>query len=82
MFPSIKNLVSNWKESREKRNAEERKHIAEDEALRSFNISKHEGMPVILYNHVIVTVPSKEVTGDQLIQSMLKLREIYVQSKQ
>ena len=82
MFSSIKNFVSNWKESREKRNAEERKHIAEDEALRSFNISEHKGMPVILFNHVIITVPNKETTGDQLIQSMLKLREIYVQSKQ
>lgn len=78
---SIKNLISTWKESREKHNAEQRKHIAEDDALHLFNISEHDGMPVILYNHVVISVPEKNVTGDQLIKSMLKLREIYVQSK-
>ncbi len=78
---SIKNLISNFKEARAKKNAEERKRIAEDSALQLFNISEHDGMPVILYNHVVVSLPEKDITGDQLIKSMLRLREIYVQSK-
>ncbi len=78
---AIKKLISNWKEARKKRSAEQRKEMAQDDALCLFNIGEHEGMPVILYNHVVISVPQKGMTGDQLIQSMLKLREIYVQSK-
>lgn len=78
---SIGNLIKNWSESRKKRNDEERKRIAEDDALHSFNISEHEGMPVIIYNKVIISVPESKVTGDQLIKTMLKLREIFVKSK-
>ena len=78
---SIGKLINNRKESRKKRNDEERKRIAEDDALHSFNISEHEGMPVILYNHVVISVPESNVTGDQLIKTMLKLREIFVTSK-
>ena len=38
-------------------------------------------MPVIIYNKVVISVPESKVTGDQLIKTMLKLREIFVTSK-
>jgi len=81
LIDKITNFISSCKESRAAANAAERKQFAERDALSRFNISSFGGKPVIIYGDVVISVPNDKTTGDSLIQSMLKLREIYVQSK-
>ena len=81
LIDNITKFINKCKEARAASNAAERKQFAERDALTRFNISSFEGKPVILYGDVVISVPNDKTTGDSLIQSMLKLREIYVQSK-
>ena len=81
LIDKITSFITKCKESRAASNAAERRQFAERDALTRFNISSFEGKPVIIYGDVVVSVPNDKTTGDSLIQSMLKLREIYVQSK-
>lgn len=81
LIDNITSFISKCKAQRAASNAAERKQFAEREALARFNISSFDGKPVILYGDVVISVPNDKTTGDSLIQSMLKLREIYVQSK-
>ncbi len=81
LIDNITNFINKCKEARAASNAAACKQCAESEALARFNISSFEGKPVILYGDVVISIPNDKATGDSLIQSMLKLREIYVQSK-
>lgn len=81
LIDNITKCISNWKATRVASKATERKQYAEQEALTRFNISSFNGKPVIIYDDVVISIPNDKETGDSLIQSMLKLREIYVQSK-
>lgn len=81
LIDNIASFINKCKAQRAASNAAERKQFAERDALTRFNISSFEGKPVILYGDVVISVPNDKTTGDSLIQSMLKLREIYVQSK-
>lgn len=81
LIDNITSFISKCKAQRAASNAAERKQFAERDALARFNISSFDGKPVILYGDVVISVPNDKTTGDSLIQSMLKLREIYVQSK-
>ena len=81
LIDNITKIISKWKERRTASKAMEHKQYAEQEALIRFNISSFDGMPVIIYGDVVISIPNDKETGDSLIQSMLKLREIYVQSK-
>lgn len=81
LIDSITSFINKCKAQRAASNAAERKQSAEHEALTRFNISSLDGKPVILYDDVVISVPNDKETGDSLIQTMLKLREIYVQSK-
>lgn len=81
LIDNIAKCISNWKATRAASKATERKQYAEQEALTRFNISSFNGKPVIIYDDVVISIPNDKETGDSLIQSMLKLREIYVQSK-
>ncbi len=81
LIDNITKFFSKWKETRIASKAAERKQYAEQEALIRFNISSFDGKPVIIYGDVVISIPNDKETGDSLIQSMLKLREIYVQSK-
>lgn len=81
LIDNITKCISNWKVARATSKATERKQYVEQEALTRFNISSFNGKPVIIYDDVVISIPNDKETGDSLIQSMLKLREIYVQSK-
>ncbi len=81
LIDKITSFISKCKSSRAASNAARIKQYAEHDALVRFNISSLEGKPVILYNDVVISVPNEANTSDALIKTMLKLREIYVQSK-
>lgn len=81
LIDNITKIISKWKETRIASKALEHKQYAEQEALIRFNISSFDGKPVIIYGDVVISIPNDKTTGDSLIQTMLKLREIYVQSK-
>lgn len=81
LIDKITKTINDWRQSITDANVTKRREQIEHEALRRFNISSFDGKPVIIYNDVVITVPNDKTTGDSLIQSMLKLREIYVQSR-
>ena len=81
LIEKITKTINDWRQSITDANVTKRREQIEHEALRRFNISSFDGKPVIIYNDVVITVPNDKTTGDSLIQSMLKLREIYVQSR-
>lgn len=81
LIDNITSFINKRKAQIAASNAAERRQTAERDALTRFNISSFEGKPVIIYGDVVISVPNDKATGDMLIQSMLKLREIYVQSK-
>lgn len=80
-FEQIKKVFSDFLHRRKERKLESIREMASHEALRCFNIDSYNGEPVITYNHVIISVPQKNISGEQLITTMLKLREIYIESK-
>lgn len=77
----IKDAVSAFIKSRKEHKAASVREIAAHEALRYFNIDAYDGEPVITFNNVVVSIPQKNISGDQLIKTMLQLREIYIQSR-
>lgn len=42
-----------------------------------FNITQYKDAPVITYNHVVITPPDPNVSGDELIRKLIELRQIY-----
>ena len=81
LFEQIKQMFSNFSQRRKEHKLKSVREMASHEALHSFNIDAYNGEPVITSNHIVISVPQKNVSGEQLIDTMLKLREIYIESK-
>ena len=81
----MKKITRLWQEWRlsmlRKRLQNEQKEL-QAKSVDRFNIVKLDGIPVITYMGTVISVPDEEVTGDQIIQNLFRLRQIFVEKSE
>lgn len=81
LFNKIEKFFKNCRAAQKAKNAAARKRLAEYDALDRFNIGSYDNKPVIIYNNVVISSTNSRQTAEELIKTMLELREIYVKNK-